>query len=35
MAYAEALRRICGKPVKECTLYFLSADRAVTVYKNK
>ena len=33
MAYAEALRRICGKPVKECVLYFLSADRAVTVYK--
>lgn len=33
MAYAEALYRICAKPVKECVLYFLSADRAVTVYK--
>ena len=33
MAYAEALHRISGKPVKECVLYFLSADRAVTVYK--
>ena len=35
MAYAEALHRICGKPVKECVLYFLSAARAVTVYKKR
>lgn len=28
MAYAEALYRICAKPVKECVLYFLSAGQS-------
>ena len=28
-AYAGALRRICGKPVRQCLLYFLSAGEAV------
>ncbi len=30
-SYALALERICGKPVKECVLYFLSAGRAVSL----
>ena len=30
-AYAAALRRIFGKPVKECVLYFLAAGRSVSV----
>ena len=30
-AYAGALRRICGKPVKECMLYFLQAGETVPV----
>lgn len=30
-AYAAALERILGKPVKECVLYFLSAGQAVSV----
>ena len=33
MAYAQALQRICGRSVRECTLYFISAGRAVTVYE--
>ncbi|MBQ9686062.1 MAG: helicase-exonuclease AddAB subunit AddA [Oscillospiraceae bacterium] len=31
MAYAAALERIFRKPVKECTLFFLSVGRAVTL----
>ena len=30
-AYAKALTRICGKPVKECLLYFLSVGETVAV----
>ena len=30
-AYAKALTRICGKPVKECLLYFLSVGETVPV----
>ena len=30
-AYAKALSRICGKPVKECLLYFLSVGETVPV----
>ena len=29
--YAAALRRITGKPVKECLLYFLAVDEIVAV----
>ena len=29
--YREALRRICGKPVKECVLYFLVPGEAVSL----
>ena len=29
--YAKALSRICGKPVKDCVLYFLSAGKAVSL----
>lgn len=34
-AYAAALRRICGKPVKECVLYFLSVGAAVSISPEK
>lgn len=30
-AYARALERICGKTVKDCVLYFLSAGAAVSL----
>ena len=30
-AYASALERICGKPVKESVLYFLSVGEAVEI----
>lgn len=30
-AYAKALERICGKPVRRCVLYFLSVGTAVTL----
>lgn len=35
-SYASALQRICGKKVKECVLYFLSAGKACSIsLKNK
>ena len=34
-SYAAAMERICKKPVKECVLYFLAADRAVGIRPEK
>ena len=31
LAYAQALERICGLPVRQCVLYFLSVGEAVTL----
>ena len=34
-SYAAAMERICGKPVKECVLYFLNAGKAVSLLPEK
>ena len=34
-SYAAAMERICGKPVKECVLYFLAAGEAVSFLPEK
>ena len=34
-AYASALERITGKPVKECVLYFLAVGEAVSLGKKE
>ena len=34
-SYASAMERICGKPVRECVLYFLAAGKAVSFLPEK